>query len=652
MAKKESNLKIFSLNRISFNELYQDCLKYIKATYNATKEVFTPASPFGQLLQVVLHLGRMILYYIEDSITGLNIRTAYRPEQIRGLAQLAGHDAARPISARGAITITYIENALANSGAICYIPNKIKIRSKLNGCTYTVLFGADTAKMTMQAGNQLKATIVQGITKIQSATGTGEILQSFNFQEKNYQGIDQYFINVYVNSEPWTVVNSLLDLGYAQKGVVVRTGITGGIDIFFGNNTMGACPPEGSVILVEYIVSDGAIGNLTMEYSDSSDYWEFLDSGYLADGTSMNLNSSFAIHNTTDVIFGTQEEDIALTQLIAPHVSRSYVLANEINYKYFFQRMNMFSTVEIIRGTTNKQQSTVLNLAYTKALETYEEAKMWYDTVAEQYDADDPIVVKANNAIKDAYAVLSYTEQQVTNHNYQDNTVYIFLVPDPIKRIAGTQNYYTCDESIFTLSKDEKVNILNLIDISGQRSLTVENEIVDPQIARFAVNVQAKILQGHNEYDVYTSGLEQLSKYFLRNKRRDIIPVSDIVSIFENDVPGIDSVKVWFDADERNAAIYSNETYDDNTYGIDSYGDIMLTRKIINSQGEMEEVHDIIPIFRGGFTSKPWADGFQREYSSNQAYKGESLCGFNLEIQGYIRDSRLTLDTYANNNNN
>lgn len=77
---QDSNLKIFSLNRIKFNELWADALKYIKRTYQATSQAFTPASPFGQLLQVILHMGRMILYYIEDSITGLNIRTAYRPD--------------------------------------------------------------------------------------------------------------------------------------------------------------------------------------------------------------------------------------------------------------------------------------------------------------------------------------------------------------------------------------------------------------------------------------------------------------------------------------------------------------------------------------------------------------------------------------------
>lgn len=62
--------------------------------------------------------------------------------------------------------------------------------------------------------------------------------------------------------------------------------------------------------------------------------------------------------------------------------------------------------------------------------------------------------------------------------------------------------------------------------------------------------------------------------------RKDIIPLSDIVSIFENDVEGIDSVRVSFDADTNNQNIYGQ-----GKYGIDEFGDIMLSRTITDSNG-------------------------------------------------------------------
>jgi hypothetical protein len=141
-------------------------------------------------------------------------------------------------------------------------------------------------------------------------------------------------------------------LGYNQKGCVVRTGLTGGIDVFFGNTDMGMCPPNGSTIIAEYVVSDGPIANLYKDEINSNEYWEIEGDGFMPDGTHVTLNDNFKIISTTDVIFGTASENTALTQLIAPHVSRSYVLANETNYRYFFKRMNMFSDVEIIQGSS------------------------------------------------------------------------------------------------------------------------------------------------------------------------------------------------------------------------------------------------------------------------------------------------------------
>jgi hypothetical protein len=88
----------------------------------------------------------MVFYYIEDSITGLNIKTAYRPDQIRGLARLTGHNPGRAIAARGAVRIMYQDTGnLDLNGNVCFIPNKTKLLCAINGATYTILFGADTA---------------------------------------------------------------------------------------------------------------------------------------------------------------------------------------------------------------------------------------------------------------------------------------------------------------------------------------------------------------------------------------------------------------------------------------------------------------------------------------------------------------------------
>ena len=622
--KDDKEIKIFKLNRIKFAELYEDALAYIKATYKAVGQSFNTASPFGQLLQVVLHLGRMIFYYIEDSITGLNIRTAYRPDQVKGLAQLAGHDTARPIAARGACQIRYYDNGKYQlNGQVCYIPNKSTVVNKRNGLTYTVFFGADNGKITMNSGNVLEANLIQGEIKLQTATGSGDPLQSYNFAERNYQEVDQYYLNVYVNGEPWEIHKSILDLGFNQKGCIVRTGINAGIDVFFGNGDMGAIPDEGSNIVVEYLVTSGETANISKGYSTEND-WEFDGNGILQNGDTIPLKDSFKLSLTTDIIFGTYGEDLALTQLIAPHTSRSYVLASETNYKYFFQRMNMFSDIEIQRGSFTVNGESVMKLAADRAKDEYKELhKIYLNAVQTWGNNSEQAIAAAKNEEK-AMQLLQYTETKLNDNTYRDNTVYIFLVPDIKKRIASSSNYFNCDESLFILSEDEQANIINLINASGQRIITVENRIVQPKIARFAVNVEVKIWDNYDEEEVYSAGLNKLSEYFLNRTRKDMIPISDIISIFENDVPGVDSVRVSFAADIKNTEIYgkrNGKPFD----GIDEFGDIILTRTITDHNGQFITVKDILPLIRGGFTDK---NGIEYSAEQNQY----SMSAYNIKF--------------------
>ena len=136
--------------------------------------------------------------------------------------------------------------------------------------------------------------------------------------------------------------------------------------------------------------------------------------------------------------------------------------------------------------------------------------------------------------------------------------------------------------------------------------MTIENRIIQPKIARFALNIQAKIWSDYDEGEVYASALDKISNYMLSISRNDIIPISDIISVLENDVAGIDSVRAWFDADTNNVSIYG-----DGNYGLDEYGDIIMTRTITDANGQYQTVRDVLPLIRGGFTSK---DGV--EYSN------------------------------------
>lgn len=158
----------------------------------------------------------------------------------------------------------------------------------------------------------------------------------------------------------------------------------------------------------------------------------------------------------------------------------------------------------------------------------------------------------------------------------------------------------------------------------------MENRILEPKLPRFAINADVKIWEGHNMQSVYSDCLDRLSQYLLNNTRKDIIPVSDITALFEA-VEGVDSVRVWFDADVENTEIYQQEGF----YGIDDLGDVVLSRTYTNANGNSRKVRDILPLFRGGFTSPEGV-----EYSDTQSM--DYLSAFNLNVMSYTRNTRLS----------
>ena len=114
--------------------------------------------------------------------------------------------------------------------------------------------------------------------------------------------------------------------------------------------------------------------------------------------------------------------------------------------------------------------------------------------------------------------------------------------------------------------------------------------------------------------------MEAVSEYLIDNTRRDRIPQSDLIRIIEQ-IDGVDSVTVYFEASKDNLEIYGNH------YGIDEFGDIVLSRKVSDNFGNTVEVRDLYPLVRGGFSTK---DGVT--YSSEQSI--DVLSALNVTLIG------------------
>jgi len=499
----------FDKSKIQASSIYSQTYDYVTTKFSQAGKIFTLSSAYGQILYVLSNLSSMILFYIEDSITELNILTASRTQSIQGLARLSGHDATRAIAATGEIKfkVTSIPEIQGNQ---IIIPNFTRIKCLNTGKTYTLVLAEEQVRLGF-GGQVYYGQVVQGEIQVQFFTGTSEPLQSYTAVTRGSVLIDNFFVKVYVNGEQWKKYDSLYDMPRNSKSFLVKTGISGGIDVYFGNGNFGMNPPSGAEIRIEYLLTSGEGGNVR---EDEDINFQWIDSGYSLTGEEVDLNQCLSTNMSKLITFGTNPEPTSLTRLIAPKVSRSFVLANPDNYIIFLQKFNYFSIVD----------------AYT--------------TFADQYLDD-------------------------------DNVIYLFLIPDITKRLKSNETYFTVPSAYFSLTTQEQNKVIDLIEASGSKIVTTVVKIMQPVVTRYVMNVSLVVFEGYAQDVIKQTIVSQLSNYFLSVRRRDLIPSSDLVKIIEN-VEGIDSVNVNFVCEANEVSKTANPSAP--LVGLDDMGDIIIDK--------------------------------------------------------------------------
>ena len=351
-------MSFFSKTRIKATELFEDSFEYLARTYDQAVEVFTPASPFGQVLTVVSNLGEMIFFYIEAALTELNITRARNLESIYGLSRLTGHDPTRGISARGIIGLRLNTSAASLvKGDYVQIMNGAKLQISQNGLTYFLNFNSDFIRLDKTTKEFVNVEIIQGEKDEQSFTGSGFALQSYNLTTKD--PTDQYLVDVIVDGQYWKKVDSLYDMNNGEKCVMIKSSVNSGLTVFFGNNQFGMPPALGSRIRVTYIKTRGNAGNIGGKQLDM----KFEDSGTDPSGEAVDLNEILSLNITRNPMFGSDTEDPQFTRLIAPYASNSFVLANPNNYIYYLSKYDFWSFIDAY-NTKNDEYLDDDNIIY------------------------------------------------------------------------------------------------------------------------------------------------------------------------------------------------------------------------------------------------------------------------------------------------
>jgi len=595
-AKDQVN-KIIDKSRLFDGQLKEQIELYLIKEYEKRDLNFSPSSPYGQIIDVLNELNKLQYFYLEDSLNERNLLTAFKENSILGLSRLTGHNPSRPVSAKGELSLK-IKPGMANEipGANIQIQNYSKILCKNNQKNYVIILDSDSVYIPKTSSKLFKFQVVEGELNTSNFTGDNTDLQSFNIPTRFAQ-IENDIITVLVNGQEFKNFESLYDIKKNEKGVIIKTGINGGVDIYFGNKDYGYIPDSGEKIQVEWIASNGSGGNIGE--SSSSILLEFVDEVSDGFGGELDLNEIFDISVSKKITMGADAEDKELTRFLLNKNSRGLVLANPTNYTAFLSKYNQFSYIDA------------------------------FNTFGDEYLDD-------------------------------DNIVYLFLLPDITRKVQSNSDYFSTDINNFYLSKEDKDAVYDVINKSGRQLISTELEIIDPVITNYALNVFIRVYDDIISEDTIKAEITNaLGEYFLSLQRRDKIPRSDIIKMMEK-IDGIDSVYVDFISKANEEAIFNGYYFKKIDYNntdatsalieavrknndvpnLNASNSIETTEKITLKSGEnpnlgLDEFGDItignkeLPIIRGGFTDRngvEYADGIN----------GTNLSALNIVIRESI----------------
>jgi hypothetical protein len=599
-------------NQITFNRLYQQIISSLKKTYKRGNNIFTLASPSGQILQVLTELYQLNMLYIQNVQNSFNYAETTSNTNIdfmRNMARVGQYNPSRSTSAVGTISLSIrggvnISEEI-NSSKIVF-SNRQRLRCTKNNLDYILNLSDDELLFNLSNNNDIILSVIQGeyIDNL-VFTGSGEINQSVSIPKpSNIQDIDNFEFKVFVNDQLWTRKLHKYDLLLNEKAYVAYTGFNGGIDIIFGNSDEGMIPELGSIIRVEYLLTNGSDGNLQ---NTQINEFKFIDQPTNEFGDEINIDNIYDINVIEELSFGTNGDDADFIKRILPYASSNFVLSGPDQYKFFLMRLGLFSIIDVY--TTDKSSVSLIK-------DIYHLAKKNTDLLNTISTADNTSTLK--QLVKSNLDEIVLLRKMLLQDG-GENIINLVLVPN-IELYYGIEtdsNYFTIDESLFILSDLDKQRILSYLTKEGIQVISNEVRIIDVVLKKYIINVTTRIYDDATETNVINNIINTISTYFTTQMRRDRIPPSDIIRLLD-ELNDIDSVDVSFISKDDEtyhkeflvkAAQFKlqNERFPENTEIIMSDGNTYDENRTIGLDpilGDILIEKDQIPIIRGGFTDR------------------------------------------------
>lgn len=455
--------------QISFRNLRDEIQEFLRVTYNKADQLFSPSSPYGQILEVSEELFQLSFIYLQNSLNQFDLSDVNSNNRkiVRSAAITAGHNPTRAVSATG--TLKFRLNASTDiekdiPGKRVTIFDKTLIKNKTNDLNYVIdLGGLDKITYPIKEDTQFFVNIVQGKWKIADFTGDGSINQTFAVEVPGNKEVENFNVKVEVNGKNWEVKKHLYDMLPDDEACVVKTGFNSGIMVIFGNGSFGSTPPIGSEIRVSYIETNGSNGNI---FRRTTNDWQIIDDVIDGFGTNIDLSNSFDILIHTDINFGADNESTAFTRNLLPISSNNFVLALPQQYAFAIKKLGVFSHVNAYQA-----KDDTIYIVCTPNIQLFKNRNADYFTV----DINAFILDNYEKSKIDAYLKISGNIQLTKKYkidspklSYYSMNVFVIFFDDVIQETVNNEIRQKVSEYFLDFKRMDRVPKKDLINVISQ----------------------------------------------------------------------------------------------------------------------------------------------------------------------------------------
>ena len=268
-------------NKINISDLDFDLIKSNLKEFMKGQDQFTDyefeGSGLNVLLDILAYNTHYNAMYTNLAINEMFLDSASKRDSIVSIANNFGYFPTSRRAAKAIVNMTVAAGSNPNKPSALSIPKFSAFNSSMSGVDYSFYTLNETVGSLSVSQNAYVFTgieLYEGTPVTEKFTvfdNTKIILSNLN--------IDSSTISVYVqdvaqslNSSRYEYVQSMLNLKPDSKVYFLKEIEGGKYEIFFGKNNLGYQPDIGTVITVEYVISNGAEANgvRTFSYNGST----------------------------------------------------------------------------------------------------------------------------------------------------------------------------------------------------------------------------------------------------------------------------------------------------------------------------------------------------------------------------------------------